>query len=65
MEEEANNGSTEIDIEIDMDEDEDDDQADDGLIPGKKPGQALPVAVLTDDFDGEPEDGATYLALAK
>lgn len=57
-------GSTEIDMELDLG-DEDDDQADDGMVPGKKAGQALPVAVIPDDFDGDPEDGATYLALAK
>lgn len=28
-------------------------------------GQALPVADLPDDFDGEVLDGATYLAVAK
>lgn len=28
-------------------------------------GQVLPVAELGDDFNGDAEDGATYLALAK
>ncbi|BEI80224.1 hypothetical protein CcaverHIS002_0107530 [Cutaneotrichosporon cavernicola] len=50
----------EVDIEVDLD-DEDDDA--DAIKPGTKTGQALPVAVIPDDFAGEPEDGATYLAL--
>ena len=27
--------------------------------------QALPIADLPDDFDGDPEDGATYLAIVR
>ncbi|GMK54701.1 hypothetical protein CspeluHIS016_0112870 [Cutaneotrichosporon spelunceum] len=57
----------EVDIEVDLDdedEDEDEDEDVEGTVPGKKTGQALPVAVLPDDFEGEAEDGATYLALA-
>lgn len=47
------------------DEGEMDVREDDEDGPRTKAGQALPVAILDDDFDGEPEDGATYLALAK
>ena len=39
-----------------------DDEAQDG--EGFPKAQALPIATLPDDFDGEVEDGATYLALA-
>jgi hypothetical protein len=38
-----------------------DEEENPNLLPG---GQALPVADLPMDFAGEPEDGATYLALA-
>lgn len=37
----------------------------DGLEKTVKGTQILPVAELAPDFDGEPEDGATFLALAK
>jgi len=40
---------------------ENQDARDDIKRPG---GQALPVAELPDDFEGEAQDGATYLALA-
>lgn len=32
---------------------------------GKRKLRVLPVAEIEDDWDGEPEDGATYLALVK
>ncbi|CAK9786078.1 hypothetical protein CC85DRAFT_283812 [Cutaneotrichosporon oleaginosum] len=66
QEEEAFNASvTGIQVDLGDEEEEDEgDEADDGMVQGKKSGQALPIAVLPDDFDGEPEDGATYLALA-
>lgn len=47
----------------DQEEVDENDEEDAG--PSTKSGQVLPVAILPDDFDGEPEDGATYLALAK
>ena len=40
------------------------DEADDGK-GRKRTLQVLPVADIDDDWDGEPEDGATYLALVK
>lgn len=46
--------------------DDDEDEADDDeQQPKTVAGQALPVAVLPEDFDGDASDGATYLALAK
>ena len=36
-----------------------------GIAPRVKGLEVLPVAELEDDFDGEAENGAMYLALAK
>ena len=36
-----------------------------GIAPRHKGLAVLPVADIDDDFDGEAEDGAMYLALAK
>lgn len=41
-----------------------DDTEEEEELPKALAGQVLPVAELPDDFDGEAEDGATYLALA-
>ncbi len=42
---------------------EDEEEVEDGQ--GYRKAQALPIADLPENFDGEVEDGATYLALAK
>lgn len=52
-----------VDVQVGVEAAMDEEEEDDG--PAVKAGQALPIAILADDFDGEPEDGATYLALAK
>lgn len=42
-----------------------DDQQDDELEQTVRTSQVLPIADLPQDFDGEVDDGATFLALAK
>ena len=63
-EEETNVGNVSTNGANGDDEGEDEDSADD-LETKVKGNQILPIAELPPDFDGEAEDGATFLALAK